>query len=133
MDAALRDLVRERANRRCEYCHFPDEFSRLTFHTDHIIARKHRGDSIAENLAWACFDCNLSKGPNLSGIDPLTRRVVRLFNPRADRWHLHFRWNEAELTGVAGIGRATISVLNINSPMAIVSRRWLMSEGVDFD
>ncbi len=133
MDAALRDLVRERANKRCEYCRFPDEFSRLTFHTDHIIPQKHGGDSSAENLAWACFDCNVFKGANLSGIDPSTRRMVRLFNPRGDPWHLHFRWNEAELTGVTAIGRATISVLKINSPMAIVSRRWLMSEGIHFD
>jgi 5-methylcytosine-specific restriction endonuclease McrA len=36
---------------------------------------------VLENLALACIDCNLQKGPNLSGIDPETRKVTELFIP----------------------------------------------------
>ncbi len=60
-----------RAAGRCEYCHFPMSASRLPFHCDHIIAEKHGGPTVDENLAWACFRCNLHKGPNIAGLDPV--------------------------------------------------------------
>ena len=34
---------------------------------------------LVSNLAVACHHCNLYKGPNLTGIDPSTRKVVRIF------------------------------------------------------
>jgi hypothetical protein len=58
----------------------------LSFHVEHIIAKKHRGSDDPDNLAWACLECNLGKSSNLSGRDPGTGRVVRLFNPRRQRW-----------------------------------------------
>jgi hypothetical protein len=45
---------------------------------------QHGGGDDADNLALACPDCNLRKGPNLTGIDPETGAVVRLFHPRRD-------------------------------------------------
>ena len=53
-------------------------------HIEHIVARQHGGLSRLDNLALACWNCNLKKGPNLSGIDPTTGLVVALFNPRKD-------------------------------------------------
>jgi hypothetical protein len=38
MDAALRALVRERADGRCEYCRLRQEFLPLTLQLEHIIA-----------------------------------------------------------------------------------------------
>jgi hypothetical protein len=58
--------------------------------------------------------CNLRKGPNLSGRDPLTGKVVRLFNPRRQRWQRHFEWMGFVLVGRTVIGRATVAVLDIN-------------------
>jgi hypothetical protein len=55
MDAALERLVRERARHCCEYCLMPQEYDRLQFEMDHIIARKHHGPTVAGNLALACF------------------------------------------------------------------------------
>ncbi len=66
-----REVVR-RAGGRCEYCHFPEQAAELPFHLDHIIARKHLGLTEEANLAWACFSCNLRKGPNIAGLDPVT-------------------------------------------------------------
>ena len=44
MDAALRDLVRERAGHRCEYCHLPKAAEPFfTYHIEHIVARQHGG------------------------------------------------------------------------------------------
>jgi hypothetical protein len=90
MDAALVELVRRRAAGRCEYCHLPQQFSELRFHVEHIIPRQHGGTDDAENLALACPDCNLVKGPNLTGVEPGTHQVVRLFHPRRDTWAEHF-------------------------------------------
>src|SRR5438132_1660091 len=52
MDTALRNLVWQRAESRCEYCGLSQSDSPFrTFHIDHIRARKHGGDDAASNLA----------------------------------------------------------------------------------
>jgi len=130
MTAALKGLVRRRAQFRCEYCHFPERLSELRFQLDHILARKHGGPTSAENLAFACFRCNSHKGPNLSGIDPTTGKAERLFHPRADDWAAHFQWRGAVLIGRTAVGRATIGVLNINRPDVVLVRKALLAEGV---
>ena len=114
MDAALTDLVRRRAGGLCEYCHLPQQFSELRFHTEHIIPRQHGGTDDAENLALACPDCNLLKGPNLTGIDSGTGRVVRLFHPRRDNWTEHFTIEGALIVGRTPVGRVTVSLLRMN-------------------
>src|SRR5437660_4118168 len=130
MHAALEQLIWRRARERCEYCQLPQELSRIPFEIDHILARKHGGRTIASNLALACYYCNTYKGPNLSGVDPDTGRIIRLFHPRRHKWTAHFRWKGSVLIGRTPIGRATISVLAINHPAAIASRAALIAEGV---
>ena len=76
MDVKLRQFVRARAGQRCEDCGLPQEFSELRFHIEHVIPRQHGGDDDADNLALACPDCDLRKGPNLTGIDPQSGEVV---------------------------------------------------------
>lgn len=77
MDRALRALVRARARERCEYCGLPQAMVPLvTFHVDHVVPCKHGGGDSDDNLALACFHCNLHKGPNLTGIDPDTGAVA---------------------------------------------------------
>jgi hypothetical protein len=99
MDQALARLVRERAHGLCEYCRMPEIYDRPAFELEHIIARQHEGPTAAGNLAWACFTCNKRKGPNLAGIDNVTRTVVPLFHPRRHKWSRHFRWRGALLVG----------------------------------
>jgi hypothetical protein len=77
--SALRDLVQDRANDRCEYCQMPQAYYRSPHQSDHIIAEMHGGPTTAANLCWTCFHCNLHKGPNLSGIDPKTGKKAWLF------------------------------------------------------
>lgn len=68
MDAATRRRVRQRAQGRCEYCLLPQAAQPfVTFHVEHIIAKKHGGSDGLENLCTACERCNSFKGPNLSG------------------------------------------------------------------
>jgi hypothetical protein len=129
MEAALEELVWERATERCEYCQLPQARSRLTHEIDHIIAIKHQGPTLASNLALACFACNNHKGTNIAGIDPLTGAIVRLFHPRRHKWSRHFSWNGADLIGQTAIGRATIAVLEINLPYRVSLRQALIEEG----
>ncbi len=129
MDQRLRELVRERAGRHCEYCRFPQEFSVRPFHCDHVVAQQHGGEFVTENLAWAC---NLHKGPNLTSIDPLTGQTTRLFNPRRDQWEEHFLWQGAVLVGRTAIGRATVHILDANNRMLVATPAALMEEDVYF-
>jgi hypothetical protein len=130
MDAALEGLVRQRAGGRCEYCHFPEVFAELPFQFDHIIARQHGGATESENLALACGFCNRYKGPNLSGVDPVSKKVVPLFDPRQQTWDDHFHWAGATVVGRTPCGRATIRTLNLNRTDAVAVRSLLMPEGV---
>ena len=104
----------------------------LRFQIDHVIAEQHGGVTASNNLALACPRCNTHKGPNIAGIDEETGRIVRLYNPRKDRWDEHFRWNGPELLGLTTIGRATIAVLDINEPSAIDLRSELIKERLSY-
>lgn len=115
-----------RAGARCEYCHLSQRFSELQFHIEHIIPRQHGGADKAENLALACPDCNLLKGPNLTGVDPNTKRVVRLFHPRRDKWTQHFVQDGARISGKTLVGRATVSLLRFNDPQRLELRALIL-------
>lgn len=80
---ALRQLVAVRAGMRCEYCRLPQAYSYYRHHIDHIIALKHKGMTIAENLALACADCNMAKGTDVASYDE-TGILTPYFNPRND-------------------------------------------------
>jgi len=128
MKTSLVELVWDRAARRCEYCMFPVAHAWLPFQIDHVIAEKHGGATVAENLALSCYYCNSFKGPNIAGIDPqgVSDVAVQLFHPRKDRWADHFEWNGEWLYGTSATGRATIVVLRINDPEAVEFRQLLI-------
>jgi hypothetical protein len=130
MDAALERLVRQRAGGRCEYCHLPQVSSRVPFEIDHIIARKHRGRTVASNLAVSCIYCNSYKGPNISGLDPANGELTPLFHPRRHKWSHHFRYEGGTLNGRTAVGRTTIEVLRINLPNLVALREVLMAGGI---
>jgi len=102
VDAATRNLVRQRAKDRCEYCLLSQAHSELTHHIEHIIAKQHGGSDEVDNLALACQRCNLRKGPNVTGVDPETTEVVVLFHPRRDEWSQHFRYKGPYVEGITG-------------------------------
>lgn len=129
----MAERVRQRAAGRCEYCHLPQAFAVARFQVDHIIAEKHGGLTDFENLAWACLSCNMHKGPNVAGVDPVTDSVTPLFHPRRDQWNEHFEWNGAWLRGLTDKGRSTVAVLEINHVDALQVRAALMEEGAVTD
>jgi hypothetical protein len=129
MDEATRHEVRRRAAGRCEYCHLPEAHVATPFQIEHVVARQHRGADSLRNLAYACLRCNLHKGPNLTGLDPKTNRLTRLFNPRRQRWTRHFRWQGALLLGTTAAGRTTVDLLAMNDPERLALRQELIDQG----
>jgi hypothetical protein len=130
MERTLEEIVWERAGGCCEYCCMSHEYDHSTFEIDHVIAASHGGATRASNLCLACFSCNSFKGPNLSGVDPKTKKIVQLFNPRRHAWPRHFRWHGPRLLGRTSTGRATIATLRINLDHRIAYRQELIDEGV---
>ena len=123
-------MVWRRARSRCEYCRLPASVHPAPFQIDHITAQQHGGATDDQNLALACIRCNRFKGPNIAGIDPDTGEIIRLFNPRRDDWHEHFRWKGPELEGLTKVGQVTITLLMINDPEVVALRKTLQEEGV---
>ena len=125
-----RNLVKQRARRRCEYCLLAQEYSILPHQIDHVRATKHHGPDTMENTCLACAHCNAAKGPNVAGYDPETGLLTPLFNPRVDDWAAHFRWEAGILFGQSPVGRATIDVLRINDPDCVEQRQELIEAGL---
>jgi hypothetical protein len=121
--AELRALVRERASKRCEYCLIHEDDVALRHQPDHIIARKHGGLTTAENMAYSCALCNSFKGSDIASVDIESGLVVRLFNPRIDDWHQHFRRLEGSILSLTPEGRATARVLQFNRPDLVQLRQ----------
>ena len=127
---ALRPHVRERAQGHCEYCQLPEEADFARYEIDHVIAEQHGGLTELENLAYACFDCNKHKGPNIASVDPHTGEPTWLFNPRTHQWDDHFRLNaDGTILGLTPEGRATARLLALNAPERIQDRVDLLEVG----
>jgi hypothetical protein len=90
---------------------------------EHVIPRQHGGRDELPNLALACYRCNKHKGPNLTGFDPRTGKVVRLFNPRRQHWSVHFQLRGVLILGRTAVGRATVDLFQMNEPKRQALRR----------
>ncbi|MDA8562970.1 HNH endonuclease [Mariniblastus sp.] len=120
--AEIRRDVMVRAAGRCEYCLIKESDTFLGFQVDHVIAEKHSGESIVSNLAYACTYCNRFKGSDIGSIAASTGEFTRFFNPRADKWNDHFRWEGFEIDYRTPIGEATSAILQFNLSDRILER-----------
>ena len=127
--AAIRGEVARRAEHCCEYCRIHEADSGYSHQVDHVLSRKHGGSSEIDNLAYACFLCNRHKGSDIASLDPQTRQIVRLFNPRKDQWGDHFQIDGAMLQALSGVARVTIQLLRVNAPERLVERNILQRLG----
>jgi hypothetical protein len=131
MDKSVAEQVRQRARYACEYCRMPQAYyPTVPFPIDHIISQQHGGRTVLSNLALSCLHDNSHKGPNIAGIDPVTRRLTKLFNPRRHKWERHFRWRGSILVGRTAVGRVTVAVLAMNDPAVVEVRDALRAEGL---
>jgi hypothetical protein len=129
LPAPLRRLLIERAQGCCEYCLIHQDDTSFTHHVDHLIARKHGGQTVSKNLALACAECNLHKGSDVAAIDPVEQVTVSLFNPRVQTWSEHFTLTAAHIIGKTPIGRATVALLRLNDPARLLERQRLLAAG----
>jgi hypothetical protein len=107
---------------------FPERYATFRHQIDHIISLQHGGQSLLENLAYACIHCNRLKGPNIATLDRVGQ-VLGLFNPRHQNWGDHFRLNGAVIEPVTDIGEATVRLLKINDILRVQKRLLLQQAG----
>jgi hypothetical protein len=126
---SLRRLVAERAVFCCEYCLLHENDSYSPHQIDHIISRKHGGQSDSDNLAYACLRCNAWKGSDVGSLDPETGAFVSLFHPRHQRWDDHFVLRVAVIEPLTAEGKATARLLKLNLDKRVVERKLLAAVG----
>jgi len=77
--------IRREAGNRCGYRLAHQDYVPWTLEIEHIVPLTAGGSNDDANLWLACHACNLFKGTKTRGRDPLTGRLVALFNPRQQR------------------------------------------------
>jgi len=125
IEPALREFVRLRAAGFCEYCRISEQFTLAEHEIDHVIAVKHGGQTILENLVLCCTLCNRFKGSDIASIDPETGQLTPLFHPRNDRWDDHHELRNGEILGTTARGRVTVRLLRMNHPTRLKERQLL--------
>ena len=127
ISAPLRQEVYDRASGQCEYCLTPQIAALVSPEIDHIVARKHGGETEADNLALACTLCNKHKGSDLTSIDPDSGEIAPLFHPRRQRWADHFRLENGQIVPLTATGRVTVNLLQLNRPERAAERELLLT------
>ena len=122
----------ERANRLCEYCQCSMDYSTQPFVIDHIVPISEGGQTNLENLAFCCGGCNGHKYTKVQALDPVSRELVSLYNPRTQKWLDNFVWSDdfLQVVGLTAIGRATISALQMNRSGVVNMRKLLLMAGL---
>ena len=124
----LRELVAVQARHRCGYCLTAEAVVGAPMEIEHIIPESLGGLTVESNLWLACSLCNDCKSNRIAVADPESGQVVRLFDPRRQRWGEHFQWtmDASEIFGLTPTGRATVAVLRLNRVSLVEARkRWV--------
>jgi hypothetical protein len=124
----LRSTVARRAENKCEYCLIHSDDAGFPHHVDHILSRKHGGESELDNLALACMLCNRYKGSDIASVTT-SGTIVAFYNPRKDYSRDHFRIAGAIIQPLTPAGEATARILKFNVPERILERRLLQAMG----
>jgi len=107
----------------------PESLTLVTHEVDHIIAAKHGGATLLDNLALCCTLCNKYKGTDLASIDPETGEMCRLFHPRRDQWRHHFQLHGGLIVAITAVGRVTVRVPQLNRSERVQERDLMMRAG----
>jgi hypothetical protein len=127
----LRARVEKQSGYRCGYCQSAQKYVMGRLEVDHIHPVALGGLDSEDNLWLACRMCNGFKRQQTHAFDPVTRRSVRLFNPRRQKWSRHFVWSEdgTLIIGKTACGRATVVALQLNNPIAVLVRQQWVAVG----
>jgi len=86
---------------------------------DRILPEAAGGLTTEDNLWLACHACNEFKGAQTLARDPVTGRLVRLFNPCKQRWSE----DRTHIIGLTSCGRATVVALQMNHKEIVCARQ----------
>ena len=120
--------VSERAGHRCEYCQAPEVIFNFRFEVEHVVPRSRGGSDNADCLALSRRSCNHYKTDHITAYDAESELEVPLFHPRQDAWLDHFDVDPqtGEINGLTPVGRATVNLLQFNSPGQLAAReKWI--------
>ena len=124
--------VRVMACNRCGYCLSPQHLVMARLEIEHILPISKGGSNDESNLWLACPLCNRYKSDKTTALDPITKTLVPLFNPRTQIWSEHFQWSEdgIRIIGRTPIGRAPVIALHLSDdPDALEVRRYWVLAG----
>ena len=124
MTTGLRQRIEQRAGGRCEYCQAPTFICAYTFHLEHCIPKAAGGMSRESNLALSCASCNFRKSSHTQAMDPVSGKLQPVFHPVAQAWNSHFLLKGSRITGRTSVGRPTVLLLDLNSPIR-QEARWV--------
>lgn len=129
--ASLREQVRVTARFCCGYCQIQETVSGIRLTIEHIIPTALGGQDLEDNLWLSCRLCNEAKGKLITALDPESKTIVPLYNPRTQSWYEHFDWDKSQtqIVGLTAIGRATILALDMNHPFRVRSRALWVEAG----
>jgi hypothetical protein len=128
---ALRDIVSAAAKYRCGCCLSSQWIVGSPLEIEHLIPEAMGGLTVEDNLWLACSQCNDRKSTRILVVDPLSAELVRLFDPRRDRWSDHFAWNNdgTHIVGQTPKGSATALALDLNRAELVIARKAWVSVG----
>ncbi len=131
LSPSLTAKIRRQAQFRCGYCLSSEILLGASMEIEHLIPLAIGGTNSEENLWLACRRCNGFKGVQTEAVDPATKQLTTLFNPRAQYWQEHFQWNEdgSLIVGLTPCGRATVTTLKLNASEICATRRLWASVG----
>lgn len=121
----LDDEIREASKNRCGYCLTPQSLTSYKLEIEHIYPISKDGTSENENLCLACRHCNLHKSSKVFGLDSVSAKRIRLFNPNLNNWSEHFVWDKDKtmIIGKTPCGRATIYAVKMNDDLQTNARK----------
>ncbi len=120
----LRRQVIEEARHRCEYCKTSSRLTGTPLIIEHVFPKSLGGSDDRSNLAASCYRCNEFKGTKTDAIEPETKQIVPLFNPRTQSWTDHFVWSNGgtHMIGMTPTSKATIIALRLNNNNLVEAR-----------
>lgn len=122
----LKKKIRLAAKNRCGYCLLPQSLNPNWLEIEHILPTALGGTDDEENLWLACRLCNGYKGVKVEGFDKITKRRVKIFNPRTQNWAEHFEWDFEKVVGKTACGRVTVEALKLNNEIILpIRKRWI--------
>ena len=120
----LQRKIRKQFHDCCAYCRTAEFLTAMTFEFEHIQPLAVGGETVCENLCFACPSCNRHKGKRQAAPASDSGEIVPFFHPQKQSWTDHFAWSEGgcKVIGLTPIGQVTITALQMNRPALVQLR-----------